>query len=190
MQSHYAITSEVRYYKANGETHVDFSRWKDPPHVALANLRDEPEAVLRFTRTYGDMPSLAPERRGRKVASIEEVLNYRDSLRRAWEGDTGNFFRLACVETILITQPKPTGMLLAVRDPWSLICIMFAQDWPERLLRKCTNPDCSAPYFRAVRKGQKFCSQKCAVLINVRQFRAREADLKAKGGKHAKAKKA
>ena len=78
MRTHYAIASMIRYYRtlpstvelrrSDGKkpTHLDvivntpravqafdFSSWKDAPHVALANLRDEPEAVLRFTRTYG-----------------------------------------------------------------------------------------------------------------------------------------
>ncbi len=73
MQSHYAITTTIRYYKgtyevallpgphprlrvtlaSKGGAPFDVSRWKDAPHIALANLRDDPEAVLWFTRTYG-----------------------------------------------------------------------------------------------------------------------------------------
>ena len=183
MRSHYAITSRVYYYMPSDHgAPFDFKRWKDAPHIALANLRHEPEAVQRFTRTYGVLGCKGKDR----TISVGRVLAYRDWLRRAWEGDTYNFFALAITQPSLIAQP--TGMVIAVNDPLTLVQVMFAQDWGEGRLKKCENPDCAAPYFRAVRKGQKFCSQKCAVLINVRHFREREAALKAKGEKHAKAK--
>jgi len=107
MASHYAVTSTIRYYKpsqnidlvpgspprlrvafveTSGEAPFDFSRWKDAPHVALANLRDEPEAVLRFARTYG---VLARGYKGESIAvPVREVLAYRDELRDMWEGKT------------------------------------------------------------------------------------------------------
>lgn len=44
------------------------------------------------------------------------------------------------------------------------------------LIRMCENPDCPTPYFLEARKGQKYCSHKCAVLINVRRFRARREE--------------
>lgn len=211
MQSHYAITSTIRYYKIAGDVellpgpsprlHVtlgghpggapfDVSRWKDAPHIALANLRDDPKAVLQFTRTYGVLAGK------RKTVSVREVLNYRDFLRRAWEGDGElnwigpyNFFALPSVKDIwLIAQP--TGMIITVNALWPLIQFLFSRDWAEKRIRKCENPDCAVPYFRAVRRGQKYCSQKCAVLINVHHFREREAARKAKGESRAKAKKA
>lgn len=207
MGSHYAITSTIRYYRLatavevlpgrsprlrlepcpNSQAPFDVSRWKDAPHVALANLRDEPEAVLRFTRTYGVLRDLGrPEAR---TVLVKQLLQFRDNLRAAWEGSwTDNFFALAITHPALVAQP--TGMVIAVNDPWTLVQVLFAQDWAEKRIRKCANPDCVAPYFRAVRKGQKFCSQKCAVLINVRHFRERGATRKAKRGTHAKAKKA
>ena len=204
MQSHYAITTTIRYYKgtyevgllpgphprlrvtleSKGGAAFEVSRWKDAPHIALANLRDDPKAVLWFTRTYG---VLAWGKR--KTVSVRGVLNYRDFLRRAWKGDAYNFFALPSAKDIwLIAQP--TGMKIIVNALWPLIQFLFSRDWAEKRIRKCANPDCPAPYFRAVRRGQKFCSQKCAVLINVRQFRAREAARKTKGESHAKAKKA
>jgi hypothetical protein len=166
---------------APGETAFDFSRWKDAPHVALANLRDDPKAVLQFTRTYG-VPGQGRGKVGKaRTIPVREVFDHRDFLRRAWDGDTYNFFAIAFGETRLLVQP--TWMGLFVDDPWTLVLVMFARDLAEKRIKKCGNPDCPAPYFCAVRQGQKFCSQRCAVLINVRQFRAREADLKAKGGK-------
>jgi len=203
MRSHYAITSKIHYYKppcevdllpglhprlrvtpfgTPGQKAFDVSRWKDAPHLALANLRDEPEAVLRFTRTYG-VPRQGQNRWPWKARTVpvRDVLDLRDFLQRAWEGDTDNFFAVAFGKTSLLVQP--TWMGLFVDDPWTLVLIMFAQDWAEKRLKKCGNPDCPAPYFCAVRRGQKFCSQKCGVLINVRRFRQREAKGSKKGGK-------
>jgi hypothetical protein len=195
VQSHYAVTSTIRYYKpsqnidlvpgspprlrvtfveTSGEAPFDFSRWKDAPHVALANLRDDPEAVLRFVRVYGWFDQ-------RTYVPVREVLDCRDYLRQAWEGGV-ILFMLPKAGNIFLSA-TPTGKHLAVYELWSLIQILFARDWEEKRIKKCGNPDCPAPYFCAVRQGQKFCSQKCAVLINVRHFREREAALKAKGGK-------
>jgi hypothetical protein len=207
MRSHYAITSTIDYYKppcdvdllpgphprllrltpvfTSGGAAFDVSRWKDAPHVALANLRDEPEAVLRFIRAYGVLV-----RDKRKSVPVREVLDYRDFLRRAWEGDTYNFFALPATEDISLCAQPTRGFLIAISALWPLIQVMFIQDWPEKRIKKCANPHCPAPYFRAVRRGQKFCGQKCAVLINVRHFREREAARKTKGGRYAKAKKA
>ena len=205
MQSHYEITTTIRYYKPScavallpgphprlrvtlegkGTPAFDVSRWKDPPHVALANLLDDPKAVLQFTRTYG---VLSWDKR--KTVPVREVLDNRDFLRCAWEGDAYNLFALPPTKDIwLITQPA-RGIELAVSALWPLIHVLFARDWAEKRIRKCANPDCAVPYFRAVRRGQKFCSQKCAVLINVHHFREREAARKAKGESRAKAKKA
>jgi hypothetical protein len=191
MRSHYAVTSEIRYYGL-GEKGFDFSRWKDAPHVALANLRDDPKAVLRFTRTYGALGQyenvLGPHKR--KTDPVQEALHYRDFLRRAWEGDTFTFFALPASHGATLCAMQAGGFIIATSTLWPLIQVMFIQDWQQKRIKKCGNPDCPAPYFCAVRKGQKFCSQRCAVLINVRHFREREAARKAKGGKYAKAKKA
>jgi hypothetical protein len=206
MEHHYAITSTIRYYKPTCEvdllttpqprlrvTHVggaghpfDVSRWKDPPHIALANLRDEPEAVLRFVRTYG---LLARDKR--KAVPVREVLEYRDSLQRAWEGETFAFFAFPAWNSATLCGLQEGGFLIAIEALWPLIHVLFSQDLKEKRIKKCENPDChEVPYFCTVRKGQKFCSQKCAVLINVRQFRSREANLKVKGEKYAETKKA
>jgi len=197
MRSHYAVTSTIRYYKppfdvnllpgphprlrvtlvgSSGEA-FDYSRWKDAPHVAFANLRDEPEAVCRFVRTYG---LLAQDKR--KAVPIREVLELRDFLRRAWEGETFNFFALPASGGATLCAVQTGGFLIAIQALWPLIQVMFIQDWTENRIKKCENLDCPAPYFCTVRRGQKFCSQKCGVLINVRRFRQREVNSTKKGG--------
>lgn len=216
MQSHYAITGSIRYYRtlptevelqntgsvtsaqANNATVLaiagaadinglfDPSCWKDPPHIALANLQDEPAAVLRFTKTYG---VLAQNYRGNaKTTPVRDVLKYRDRLRRAWDDVTDD---QAFQDVVLSTKQAflcsgSAGLEVVIEDLWTLICVLFARDMWDARTKKCQNPDCPAPYFLAVRKGQKFCDQKCAVLINVRHFRERAAQRTAKTGRRAK----
>lgn len=208
MQSHYAVTSTIHYYKppcdvallpgphprlrvtpiASRDARywpltrpVDVSRWADPPHVALANLRDEPEAVLRFTHTYGVL--VWPKRKAGTIP-VSEVLRFRDRLRHAWDKGTDyDDSFITPIKTTVTVWPRVQGLRagvgIRVEELEHLIHMMFARDLWEGRARKCGNPDCPAPYFRAVRRGQKFCTQRCAVLINVRHFREREAARKA-----------
>jgi hypothetical protein len=218
MRTHYAITSTIRYYKLPCDLSllpgphprmrvtpiasrdprywpltrpVDVSRWADPPHVALANLRDEPEAVLRFTRTYGLL--VRPKRKAASIP-ISEVLRIRDRLRYAWDKsvDLGDSF-ITSIKTTVTVWPHVrglrAGLAIRVEELGQLIGMMYTRDLWEGRARKCESADCPAPYFRAVRRGQKFCSQRCAVLINVRRFREREGARKAKTSKHRKDRK-
>ena len=177
-------SDELACYEAEPiEGPFSFSRWKDPPHVALANLRDEPAAALRFTRTYG---VLAHGYKGGEAITIPvgQVFGFRNKLRRAWDGDEQAMMDILNLQTFLWV--RPTGIEIVPEDLWTLVRVVFARDWWDERAKKCENPDCPAPYFLAVRKGQKFCSQKCAVLINVRHFREREAQRTAKSGKQMK----
>jgi hypothetical protein len=174
----------------------NFAKWKDAPHVALANLRTEEAAAVRFTRTYG---VLSKDFRGVPMSlPVSEVYRYRDRLRRAWEDDDAFLDFLNEPENPkAILWVRRTAMEIVIEDLWTLIRVLFSRDrWDDRT-RKCKSPDCPAPYFLAVRQGQKFCSQRCAVLVNVRRFREREAKMssgkrnqRAPRSKHAKAKKA
>jgi hypothetical protein len=154
----------------------DFALWKEPPHVALANLRDDPASVLRFTRAYG---VLSPRYKGGPMSfPLRDVFRARDELRLAWEGRNKMFFwwleSYAGLPAEL--RARRSGLEIVVTDFRTLVMLMFAHDFWDERVKKCANPDCPAPYFLAVRKGQKFCSQKCAVLINVHRFRQREAE--------------
>ena len=159
----------------------NFSRWKDAPHVALANLRDDAAAVLRFTRTYGVLER--DYKGGPTHIALSDVFQFRDVLRRAWEGNHDAFLQmLDNVKARLWVVSSGVG--IDIEDLRTLIQVMFARDRWDRRTKKCANPDCAAPYFLAVRKGQKFCSHGCAVLINVRRFRASERKAKNKQSKN------
>lgn len=162
----------------------NFTRWKDPPHVALANLRDDPTAALRFTRTYGVM---SLRYKGEPMSfPLRDMFRSRDELRLAWEEPKATmfFWWLESYAGLPATlHVRRSGLETEVADLRTLIHVMFSRDYWDGRVKKCANPGCPAPYFLTVRRGQKYCSQQCAVLINVRQFRARQAGLKSKGVK-------
>lgn len=217
MRSQYAIRGAIRYYKRlpesvkveHGRVYVadrvyaieeearpdqfDFRRWKEPPHLALANLRTEDvAAVMGFTRRYG---VLTLHRGSFLPSDIGQFQNY---LRQAWRGD-GTALEQMWVDLTARFRVEPACLAIEVGDLWTLTRILFLHDWVDGRARVCAEsnePECPTPYFLAVRKGQKFCSDKCAWRANVRRFRERQDEEKAnratkstKRGKHAKAKK-
>lgn len=172
----------------------DFSRWKDPPHVALANMLVDPASALRFTRAYG---VLSPQYTGKPMSvSLRDIFKCRDTLRLAWVDDVAFLEMLNDLNNLKAhLWVRPTGMEIIPDDLWMLARLLFSRDRWDGRARRCASPDCRTPYFRAVRKSQKYCSDLCAVRENVRRFREREAQAlkknqKRKRGKHAKAKKA
>ena len=105
-------------------------------------------------------------------------------LRQAWAGD-GNAVKQIHKEAVtpgpyypvaLEIQPSvERGVVeLQTRDLWNFICLLFLLDCAQGKTKICRNRDCSAPYFIQTRKDQQYCSHKCAVLINVRRFLARQ----------------
>jgi hypothetical protein len=162
--------------------------------MALANLRRDPKVALRFTRTYG---VLAERYKGEpRSISLKDVFRFSDYLQNAWQDDAAFLNLLGDIpQTRLWVRQK--GAEVVIEDLWPLVRVMFSRDRWDGRTKKCASPDCPAPFFLAVRKGQKFCSQTCAVRVNVRRFREREASKRAlgKGSKarrrdHAKAEKA
>jgi hypothetical protein len=69
---------------------------------------------------------------------------------------------------------NPRGVEIAVHDLWDLARLLFLRDFAAGRTKVCANEDCGSRYFLEQRKGQKFCSHNCAVLINVRRFRSRQ----------------
>jgi hypothetical protein len=190
MKRHYAISAAIRYYKTPirvekrdgrilvedqpGESQlVDFRRWKDAPHVAFANLLGDLDAVSKFTSTYG-VVSARPVS-GTRYVNSSDVIRLRDTLRQAWRGDD-KALQAMMLNTQASLEVRSAGLEAAVSDLWTLIRLLFLQDHFAGRARICANPDChTMPYFLVVRKGQKFCSDKCAVLISVRRLRERQA---------------
>ncbi len=113
----------------------------------------------------------------------EEVTSAQELLRRAWRGESDAVKKVE-EEAIRGTHytkglevrssARAGGVEFVAGSLWSFMCILFLRDYGMDRARVCANPDCPAPYFLQARKGQKYCSQRCAVLINVRRFRKRQ----------------
>lgn len=193
MESHYVLSAAIHYYRyplgrvrvkdgkvvfayAHRDRLFDIRRWEEPPHVALANLLPETQALARFVKAYGSVSDRSYG--GDAYTTIAETQRFQSELRNAWKG------KIEVLELMLVNLPVwlevgKAGLSVKLREAqsllWTLIRLLFLQDYFSGRAKICANPNCKTPYFLAVRKGQRFCTHKCAVLINVHHFREREA---------------
>jgi hypothetical protein len=121
-------------------------------------------------------------------AGVREVQDKQRLLRKAWTKDPSalKVLWLGGAMADLVDAREPTskirvqpvatriGIDLFAEDMWSFIRIAFLRDSLFGRTRVCSNTDCPAPYFLEARRGQSYCTHKCAVLMNVRRFRERK----------------
>jgi hypothetical protein len=203
MKYHYDIQSDIRYYglipkdvrseggqitgsvpliqvgagmQSVSEKPFDYRRWKEPPHVVLANLRlDDLGAVTKFTREYGYVAGKA--RDNRYQVDLERLAEQQERVRDAWIGfghENDLAIELMLPSDHLSLHIAANGGEIAVNHLWTLIQILLLRDIAEERTELCASPDCPARYFLPARKGQKFCSHRCSVLVSVRRLRARQ----------------
>jgi hypothetical protein len=170
-------------------------RWKESPSVVLANLDVASiPAVRTFLNRYGPLtgPSLQmPEAgtgRPRFYENLAKLTSFRDSLRRAWGNDADAIRELSGLvsyrsEVLIEGRLRvpahgsdsivvENSQIVAVVEPLKrFIVLLLLRDLQQGRAAVCQSPDCPAPYFLRERKGQQFCTHKCAVLVNVRKFR-------------------
>lgn len=151
----------------------DIRRWAAPPHLMLATTSD----FLAFTRRYGIVSARGYS--GVFFVSPDDVGRFQGYLQQAWKGNEKMLAQMSD-DLKASLRFKPSGPEIVVDDLWNLIRIMFLQDHFSGRARVCANPECQTRFFLAARKGQRFCSARCTVLINVRRFREREAEQKAR----------
>ena len=197
-KNYYAIESTIRYYGPTvkdarienrhvfltpGEPHGGMPHWKQPPHEYLAALsvgkqkaenvseQEAEKAVLYFVRRFGPLAARASG--GMIWIDVPAFLAAQKLLQEAWRGDGEALDAIAVGLTDeLELEAHTQGLELQVRDLWTLIRVLFLRDHASGKTKVCANPDCSARSFLQARKGQKYCSHGCAVLVNVRRFRA------------------
>jgi hypothetical protein len=167
----------MRWTRIRHNKPFSFSVWKEPPHVVFANLqidRRDLGPVVKFTREYGQV--VGTQDGGVYRVHLRAVAEFQSLVRRAWQGDADD------LQTILRSSDVrfsigPKEKELSIGTLPSLIAAFTLQDCSQAKLGECANPECPAPFFLKVRRGQNFCSHRCAVLINVRRFREREKHL-------------
>jgi hypothetical protein len=187
MREHYATNVRIRYYMQPRKVQYkgdqiracdvpgfpepfDISTWKKPPHLALANLPLNKEEIGKFTQTYGIV--FARPSGGIINVLATDLGRFQAYLRQAWEGNEKALNQMR-VDARVSLWAEPSGIEIRVNDLWTLIRVMFLQDWLEGRAKICASKGCPTPYFLQTRRGQKFCSQACAVRENVRRFRER-----------------
>jgi hypothetical protein len=175
---------------------TDSSRWKEPPHIVLANLTSPiPEAIQAFIRRYGPLAGrsthlMVVNGAQQFYENVAKFIAFQKLLQEAWMGNDEAVKKIG--DRIAVKRdrydPKLKQWVGGKSKIWlsasgqsieahltelePFICLLFLRDYAKGDTGVCTNPDCPAPYFLRERKGQQFCTHKCAVLINVRRFRA------------------
>jgi hypothetical protein len=163
-------------YPAPSETPFELSRWREPPHLFLANMPLEMADLgptYKLTERYGFLAGRVDVAGRSFVADVAKIAGLQDLIRKAWAGDKASIEELErdlAPEVRLSVRAKEIE--IGVSDLWTLIRLLFLRDCGAKKTRVCASPDCPAPYFLQTRKGQKFCTHSCAVLVNVRRFRA------------------
>jgi hypothetical protein len=183
MKSYYAMKAVIRYYGAPLK-----QKWPDAPHVAFANLRLDEASLRMFTKRYGPLHDPEPD--------LDVAIDMQRALRSAWEHDETAILGLertvmqhglrpwfGITKTLrdLMDDPTPSDALtLWAKDMGMLVRMAFLMDLKQHRTKVCWSPDCPTPYFVQRRKGQGYCSQKCAVLVAVHNFRKRQRTKKGK----------
>ena len=203
-KSYYATKAVIRYYGPGFERkwpdapHVAFANLSlDDTTLKMFTQRYGPlYTPLKWSRAEEILMSESKDPFGTASAlariftpDLGRAKEMQELLRRAWRGERSAIVELehdlmqkglhpwfGVTEKVLGLKDAPTDALtLFADDIWTLVRIAFLLDYKGGRAKTCANPDCPTPWFVESRKGQEFCTHKCAVLINVRRFRERQA---------------
>ncbi len=146
----------------------------------LVNLSDDLKAAERFKVRFarflpwahlrqqavtliseGEVP---PNAQRMRMIHYDELLPLRDALRSVWvtpdlATKEWRILSLGSMMTFLgsvyfSAEPRPL-------TPFGQALVYFFRS--ASTTRYCTNPNCHTPYFFATRRGQKYCSEVCAL---------------------------
>jgi len=157
-----------------GDDPIRMWKWKAPPHVALANLRNSPSAIRSFVLNYG--PLNEPEGTDFQVP-LRRLVDMQNTLRLAWRKDHQALVEigLAASGTFRLAGDPSRAPGFSTRDLDTFIRCLFRLDYAEDRIRVCGNPTCLTPYFVRGRKDQEYCKHACAALTTLRRSRVRSA---------------
>jgi hypothetical protein len=151
---------------------------RQPVHVQLANLVDEPKAIAAFIERWGPVvvkpPITLEVRNGRPTLSVRDsfrtALEVRDVLRGAWCGESvagPRTLRLAPAPPLRFTLASITvtgkriEIEIAPSQPLLTALLLFARDRQLGRTAICEDPKCKA-YFIRKRTTQKVCGPDCS----------------------------
>ena len=203
-KSYYATKAAIRYYGPGFEPkwpdapHIAFANLQlDDASLRMFTQRYGPlYAPPKRSRAEEILISESKDPFGTASAlfrlftpELGRAQKMQELLRRAWRGEQFAIVELehdlmqkglrpwfGVTEKVLeLKDAPPDALTLYADDIWTLVRIAFLMDYKGGRAKICANPDCPTPWFVESRKGQEFCAHKCAVLINVRRFRQRQA---------------
>ncbi len=184
------VTGKVGSKRANP------SQWREPPHEGLANVPTydtgkipqalttrpvrgitDPKAMDAFVKRYGTLSARINKRTRSFDENAVDFASFQEILRGAWTGDKAALGKILGQAKDAL-EPKVSvraeEIVIDTENLWSFICLLFLRDYRADKTKLCARPDCKHPYFVEKHKRQKYCSQQCAVLMNVRNFRQRK----------------
>lgn len=192
-----------------GRERKDLSRLTEPIHRKFANMNDDPDTILAFTKRYGPLTERWQpgdefrqdisdwqmshrrycawwdnNRRGEKwdafVGNMQEELltylpeQYPKSLHEAMEGESSTPSQ-GTVDFNLVRNGKNLSLQLVPSHLWQYLLLLLLRE-KLGMLRRCENPECSAPRYVARRRDQAYCSTDCAGLIVKRDWWAKHGN--------------
>lgn len=177
------------YYDLETTLRYGSKPWTELPHVYLANM-DIPADIRAFTKIYGQLcrdGEFMPDGNAAFMRAVQEVL------RKAWANDPTALRKIAKGEperpggyqidaeemkwTVVNHSERfhlkvtETGLEIEADDLWAFTQLAFLRDYNLEKTKICANQQCETPYFLQSKRGQIFCSHRCAVAMNVRRFR-------------------
>jgi hypothetical protein len=177
----------------------------------FANTPRTPQDILRFTQRYGvvhreDVELWSADITLRKYIALRFIIDCTQWLKSQaqfcaeWErtGKPDDELARVLAEQInpksaieravkAFVVPSKQGFQIELRPDDLLGSLWLAFVGFSGRTRKCQNPTCSAPYFIATRRDQKYCNEACSRLVANRKWWAdkgaewRESKLKKKG---------
>jgi hypothetical protein len=187
---------------------ADGKVWKDPPHVALANLgyrSDERggvasgQDIVWFLRRFGELGLDLEEEGGVGGAAQRETpfefrvmffVDRQRDLREGWAQKDASLFtnpprwRTAAQFLPVVYYIKGGRLEIKVASLDALMGILLTRDLAEGRAKMCERKNCPNPYFVATKKDARYCSHLCAGNVAVERFRdRRKFEKKTKGRK-------
>jgi hypothetical protein len=182
----YAITGKF------GNDKIQFFAHPDRGLLDFANS-NSPEDMRYFTRKYGALHrsntdwSVTPEEEVIEGDSFlvhySQWLLSQERIRAEWErgGKPDDELAEALAKQIspksqlgrtvkAFVRPYKRGFQLELQPDDLLGALWLAFLGFSDRTRKCQNPTCSAPYFLASRRDQKFCNEQCSRLVANRRW--------------------
>jgi hypothetical protein len=144
--------------------------WPEWVHVFLANMKLDERSREKFTWQF--LGSRTPW-------SEFSLRQAQERLRSLWrEAANGGIRRRVNLGELKVSIAENGSLEIVALDAIAFAFVALLRDAAIGKAGICANPECENPYFLRNTKRNSFCSHPCAVLMNVRRFRAQKGKAK------------